>query len=123
MTNKYYTPKRRPKIKKGNWKLGRHKRVDAQTFHLGGCIMLIGATVKRAIQDLITEDDSSAKVLAKADAKRFLFEPGVLEAYFYKYHLENNINCAMIRAEAIEIMEGRKELKDDTDFLETKDHD
>jgi hypothetical protein len=84
-----------------------------------GCIRLIGQVVKVAIQDAMSTPQDSTDLLDKQDAQRFLFGYKVMEKYFYKYHLEHDINCARIRQRAREVIAGRKELKDDIDLIET----
>jgi hypothetical protein len=100
-------------------------KLDPQTFNTEACVQLVGQVVKCAIQDATNKGTghSSTISLARTSAKRFLFDPGILEEFFKKYHLDEKVNCAMIRFEAREIMAGRKKLRETpepTDQTETE---
>lgn len=95
-----------------------YHRVNAQDYDVNGCIRLIGATVKVAIQDATNSPITSSKEHDRVDAMRFLFGHNVLENFFQTYHLDRRVNCGMIRDEAREIIAGRKELSDAIDPIE-----
>lgn len=104
--------------KYNTWKV-KIVRVPSDELNLAGCIRMVGAVVKAAIQDAAAAPRNGTKVIHQYDARKFLFDDGILEAFFQRYHLAKNINCAIIRKIATDVIEGRKELTDTTDPLQT----
>lgn len=82
-----------------------------QEFNTEGCVKVIGAVIKGAIQDagiIVTKNTSSSIVLEKHRANSFLFDEGSLERFFNRYGLRDHVNIPMIREMAQKQIQERK---------------
>lgn len=82
-------------------------------LNVEGCILLVGAVIRRAIQDAMCTATDSLSNLARCDAKEFLFKRERLETFLDTYHLKEVVNIGYIRDMAKDIIANRRSLGDD----------
>ena len=94
----------------------KYPSVPPSQYCISGCINIIGSIVRRAIQDAAAMNEKSGRNFYKRDGRKFLFEERNLEEFFQKYGIENLVNCAILRLQAQEVIDGRREINDLTEL-------
>ena len=78
-------------------------------YHDSGGVELISAVIRQAISDFQNSRYKQLHKLSWQEAEAFLFEAGWLEEYLEKFHLEDRLNCSVLRhwAKTVTLVEWR----------------